>query len=214
MHLFAHGAPSRATCCAFVTIDAAGDRRLHADAVQQRLRREQPRHRAGRTCRRSTWSPGICTIFVGPLVGKAADKFGKFRVFAFGSALSIVMVLIYTHLGPMSLPVVDRRQRGDVRRHLLAHDPVPGAGRRWCPRRRSAARSTRSARRSSRCRAASRRWSPATSSRTAPTAARALSRGRLRRRRHHAGDNAHHVEGEAGDRAAGARHSRVAVIPA
>ena len=34
----------------------------------------------------------------GPLIGKAADAFGKFRVFLFGSALSIVMVLIYTHL--------------------------------------------------------------------------------------------------------------------
>lgn len=41
---------------------------------------------------------GFATIFVGPLIGKAADKFGKFRVFAFGTALSIVMVLIYTHL--------------------------------------------------------------------------------------------------------------------
>ncbi|HEY4065685.1 MAG TPA: MFS transporter [Burkholderiaceae bacterium] len=49
---------------------------------------------------------GLCTIFVGPLVGKAADAFGKFRVFTLGTALSIVMVLIYTHLGPVSLPVL------------------------------------------------------------------------------------------------------------
>ena len=49
---------------------------------------------------------GLCTIFVGPLVGKAADKFGKFRVFVLGTALSIVMVLIYTHLGPVPLPVL------------------------------------------------------------------------------------------------------------
>ncbi len=37
--------------------DAARDRRLHADAVRQRLRREQPGHRASRACRRSTSSP-------------------------------------------------------------------------------------------------------------------------------------------------------------
>jgi predicted MFS family arabinose efflux permease len=49
---------------------------------------------------------GICTIFVGPMIGKAADAIGKFRVFIFGTALSIVMVLIYTHLGPITLPVI------------------------------------------------------------------------------------------------------------
>ena len=49
---------------------------------------------------------GLCTIFVGPLIGKAADAFGKFRVFTLGTALSIVMVLIYTHLEPISLPVL------------------------------------------------------------------------------------------------------------
>ena len=49
---------------------------------------------------------GLCTIFLGPLVGKAADAIGKFRVFLFGVALSIVMVLIFTHMGPTSLPVL------------------------------------------------------------------------------------------------------------
>jgi predicted MFS family arabinose efflux permease len=49
---------------------------------------------------------GLCTIFVGPLIGKAADAFGKFRVFTFGTALSIVMVLVYTTLGPVSLPML------------------------------------------------------------------------------------------------------------
>jgi len=48
----------------------------------------------------------LCTVFTGPAIGRAADRFGKFRVFAFGSALSITMVLIYTHLGPVSLPVL------------------------------------------------------------------------------------------------------------
>jgi predicted MFS family arabinose efflux permease len=49
---------------------------------------------------------GIATIFAGPLVGKAADAFGKLRVFFIGTALTIVMVLIYTHLGVSTLAVV------------------------------------------------------------------------------------------------------------
>ncbi|RZT11180.1 Predicted arabinose efflux permease, MFS family [Duganella sp. CF402] len=46
---------------------------------------------------------GLCTIFIGPLIGRAADAVGKFPVFLFGTALSIAMVLIYTHLGPIPL---------------------------------------------------------------------------------------------------------------
>src|SRR6185295_12445708 len=46
---------------------------------------------------------GIATIFIGPLVGKAADALGKLRVFFFGSAVMIIMVLIYTHLGVTTL---------------------------------------------------------------------------------------------------------------
>lgn len=46
---------------------------------------------------------GISTIFIGPIVGKAADTFGKFRVFFVGTVLSIVLILIYTHLGEISL---------------------------------------------------------------------------------------------------------------
>ena len=46
---------------------------------------------------------GVFTIFTGPLVGRAADAFGKFRTFVFGCALTILMVLIYTHLGRVSL---------------------------------------------------------------------------------------------------------------
>jgi predicted MFS family arabinose efflux permease len=49
---------------------------------------------------------GMFTIFFGPLIGKAADALGKFRVFLFGAALSITMVLIYTHLPPVTLPVI------------------------------------------------------------------------------------------------------------
>ena len=49
---------------------------------------------------------GIATIFIGPIVGKAADSFGKLRVFFFGTAVMIVMVLIYTHLSTSTLFVV------------------------------------------------------------------------------------------------------------
>ena len=28
---------------------------------------------------------GLCTVFVGPLVGKASDSFGKFNTFCFGT---------------------------------------------------------------------------------------------------------------------------------
>ncbi|BCM24314.1 MFS transporter [Methyloradius palustris] len=49
---------------------------------------------------------GIFTIFVGPLVGKAADAFGKLPVFILGSFVTVVMVLIYTHLGNVPLTTV------------------------------------------------------------------------------------------------------------
>ena len=43
---------------------------------------------------------------IGPLVGRASDRFGKFPVFMFGSAMSIVMVTVYTHLGHVALSTV------------------------------------------------------------------------------------------------------------
>ena len=46
---------------------------------------------------------GLCTIFAGPLIGRAADKRGKFPVFVFGTALSMVMVVLYTHLGTIPM---------------------------------------------------------------------------------------------------------------
>ncbi|MEH2513512.1 putative MFS family arabinose efflux permease [Nitrobacteraceae bacterium AZCC 1564] len=49
---------------------------------------------------------GFCTIFVGPLVGKASDSFGKFRTFCFGSAVTLVMVPVWTNLGHVPLPLV------------------------------------------------------------------------------------------------------------
>jgi predicted MFS family arabinose efflux permease len=41
---------------------------------------------------------GACSMVAGPLIGRASDSLGKFRVFAFGCFLTVVMVLIYTHL--------------------------------------------------------------------------------------------------------------------
>lgn len=49
---------------------------------------------------------GACVIFIGPIVGKASDSFGKYNVFIFGTVLTILMVLIYTNLGITPLPWV------------------------------------------------------------------------------------------------------------
>src|SRR6195952_915426 len=49
---------------------------------------------------------GLFSIFIGPLVGRAMDAIGKFPTFAFGSVMSITMVLIYTHLGQVGLTIV------------------------------------------------------------------------------------------------------------
>jgi predicted MFS family arabinose efflux permease len=49
---------------------------------------------------------GAFTVFMGPLVGKASDSFGKFNVFCFGSLVAIVMVAVWTNLGPSSLAFV------------------------------------------------------------------------------------------------------------
>lgn len=46
---------------------------------------------------------GLSAIFIGPLVGKASDSFGKFRVFVVGTFISIVMCIVYTNLGVSSL---------------------------------------------------------------------------------------------------------------
>lgn len=46
---------------------------------------------------------GIFMVFMGPLAGRAADRYGKFPVFMFGTVLTIVMVMYYTHLGETPL---------------------------------------------------------------------------------------------------------------
>ena len=49
---------------------------------------------------------GFFTVFTGPLIGRASDAFGHLRTFAFGCVVTIIMVLIYTHLGHVSLVTV------------------------------------------------------------------------------------------------------------
>jgi predicted MFS family arabinose efflux permease len=49
---------------------------------------------------------GAFSIVAGPLIGRACDAVGKFKVFSFGCAVTIVTVVIYTHLGPVPLWVL------------------------------------------------------------------------------------------------------------
>lgn len=49
---------------------------------------------------------GVATIFIGPLVGKMSDSFGKLRTFIFGAVVSAIMVVYYTNMGPSPLITV------------------------------------------------------------------------------------------------------------
>ncbi len=49
---------------------------------------------------------GVCTIIAGPLIGRASDIYGKFLVFCLGCVATIIMVVIYTHLGLTPISVV------------------------------------------------------------------------------------------------------------
>ena len=42
---------------------------------------------------------GAFTIIASPLIGKMSDRIGKYKIFVFGSIISSIIVLIYTHLG-------------------------------------------------------------------------------------------------------------------
>jgi len=41
---------------------------------------------------------GVCSMVAGPIIGRATDSVGTIKVFGFGCAMTIVMVVIYTHL--------------------------------------------------------------------------------------------------------------------
>ena len=49
---------------------------------------------------------GLCIVFMGPLVGRISDSFGKFPTFFAGSVLAIPMIAIWTNLGRVSLAAV------------------------------------------------------------------------------------------------------------
>jgi predicted MFS family arabinose efflux permease len=49
---------------------------------------------------------GAFSILAGPLIGRASDAYGPLRVFGFGCAVTIVMVVIYTHLHSIPLWVL------------------------------------------------------------------------------------------------------------
>lgn len=49
---------------------------------------------------------GCATMFVGPIIGRLSDAIGKFPTFIFGSIVTIIMVIIYTHLGVTPLYLV------------------------------------------------------------------------------------------------------------
>ena len=92
---------------AFILHHAAADWRLYADAVRHRLSSvQQSRAISSPPLPTIYLITGLCTVFVGPLVGKASDSFGKFNTFLFGSMLTVVMVAIWTNLGPSGLAVV------------------------------------------------------------------------------------------------------------
>lgn len=42
---------------------------------------------------------GLFTMLIGPLVGRASDRFGKFKVFLFGAIATIIALIVYTNRG-------------------------------------------------------------------------------------------------------------------
>jgi predicted MFS family arabinose efflux permease len=49
---------------------------------------------------------GVSSIFVGPLVGKLSDSFGKFPMFCVGSLVTLIMVPLWTNIGHLPLATV------------------------------------------------------------------------------------------------------------
>ena len=49
---------------------------------------------------------GISSLIIMPLIGKLSDKIDKFTIFAIASAWMMIMVIIYTNLTPVPLPIV------------------------------------------------------------------------------------------------------------
>lgn len=49
---------------------------------------------------------GVCSMIVGPLAGKLSDKYGKYKIFVYGSILTAVVVGYYCNLGITPLVMV------------------------------------------------------------------------------------------------------------
>lgn len=49
---------------------------------------------------------GGVTMFTGPMIGRAADKFGKKKIFTIFAALSTIPMFLLTHLGVTPLPLI------------------------------------------------------------------------------------------------------------
>jgi predicted MFS family arabinose efflux permease len=43
---------------------------------------------------------GVFALFMGPIIGRVADKVGKYLVFSIASVLGMIIVVWYSHLGP------------------------------------------------------------------------------------------------------------------
>ncbi len=46
---------------------------------------------------------GISTMIAGPLIGKFTDQFGKFKMFTFGTIVTVIMAFIYTNMKVMPM---------------------------------------------------------------------------------------------------------------
>ncbi|MGK4568235.1 MFS transporter [Flavobacterium sp. 3HN19-14] len=46
---------------------------------------------------------GLSVLIIMPIIGKLSDKINKFKLYTIGSAISIIMILIYTNLPPIPL---------------------------------------------------------------------------------------------------------------
>ena len=49
---------------------------------------------------------GISSLIVMPLIGKLSAKVNKFKIFTMAALWMIVMIVVYTHLTPVALPIV------------------------------------------------------------------------------------------------------------
>lgn len=49
---------------------------------------------------------GLASIIIMPVIGKLSDKIDKFYLFTIGTGIAIIMILIYTNLGPVHIWIV------------------------------------------------------------------------------------------------------------